>query len=496
MNTAIKIALGSALLLGVAAAGYWLGRQEPVTAAAVTTGERKVLYYRNPMGLPDTSPVPKKDAMGMDYLPVYAGEEATDSAGVRVSPDKVQALGVKSEAVQRRNLQRELRLNARIAADEGRIVTIAPRFEGWVEKLYVNTTGQTVQQGAPLFAVYSPDLLTARRELQLAQQGLAALHDADAGAQQSMQRMVDAAAARLQNWDIATADIQGERIVYRAPANGIVLEKRAQEGMRFMPGERLYQIADLSRVWVLADVNEQDIALVRKGSLAQVTLDALPGRVFEGKVDFIYPTLDSATRTVPLRIVVSNPDAALKPAMYAHVQLAGGNSEPVLSVPRAAVIDSGERQTVLLRREQGRFEPRTVTLGARNDDYVEVTTGLQEGDEVVTSGNFLIDSESNLKAALGGMQTAAPQPQTAVGHQADGVLESINDDGTVSITHEPIASLKWPGMTMDFALANPALVANVQPGSAIHFEIVERGEGEWVITRLQAKEQSHAEHDH
>ncbi|MEW5903047.1 MAG: efflux RND transporter periplasmic adaptor subunit [Pseudomonadota bacterium] len=500
MNTAIKIALGSALLLGVAAAGYWLGKQDTghgiQETGAGQGSARKVLYYRNPMGLPDTSPVPKKDAMGMDYVPVYEGEETTDTASVRVSPDKVQALGVKSEPAQRRNLQRELRLNASIAADEGRIVTIAPRFEGWVEKLYVNTTGQTVQRGAPLFSVYSPDLLTARRELQLAQQGLAALHDADAGAQHSMQRMVDAAAARLKNWDIASADLQGERIVYRAPTSGIVLEKRAQEGMRFMPGERLYQIADLSSVWVVADVNEQDIAAVHVGSPAQVTLDALPGRVFSGKVEFIYPTLDSATRTVPLRIVVRNPDGALKPAMYAHVQLAGGSDRPVLAVPRTAVIDSGDKQTVLLRREQGRFEPRTVTLGARNDDYVEVTGGLSEGDEVVTSGNFLIDSESNLQAALGGMETSTPQQPTAVGHQADGVLEAINDDGTVSITHQPIASLKWPGMTMDFALANPALLAHVAPGSTIHFEIVERSPGEWVITQLHSKERHHAEHDH
>jgi len=497
MTPTLKYVLGIALLLGVAAGGYWFGTQRTDTSAAIASSERKPLYYRNPMGLPDTSPVPKKDSMGMDYIPVYAGKQTEGKEGFSVSAAKVQKLGVQSEAATLRELGRSLRLNARIEVDEQRLTTLAPRFEGWVEKLYVNTTGQRVRKGEALFEVYSPDLVSALRELELSKRGLASLQDADETAQQGMRRLVEASAARLKNWDIAGAQLNGEHVTYRAPANGIVLEKRAIEGMRFMPGERLYQIADLSTLWVIADAAEQDIGGIRLGSDAQVTVDAYPGRTFEGKVDFIYPTLNETTRTVQVRIVLPNAYGVLKPSMYAQARIAVGKADKVLTVPTSAVIDSGTRQTVLVRLDEGRFAPRMVTLGQRGDDYVEVTDGLMEGEQVVTRANFLLDSESNLQAAFGGMETPSKQAGArTVGHQATGMLEEIHDDGSVSITHEPIPSLKWPGMTMDFALANPSLAANVKPGSAIAFEIVERGQGEWVVTKLDVKETAHAEHSH
>jgi Cu(I)/Ag(I) efflux system membrane fusion protein len=284
--------------------------------------------------------------------------------------------------------------------------------------------------------------------------------------------------------------------------------------MRFMPGEMLYQIADLSSVWGIAEVPEQDIGQVRLGSPAQVTVDAWPDRTFDGKVDFIYPTLNSATRTVQVRMQIDNPKGLLKPAMFASARIAAGKVDKVPTVPTSAVIDSGTRQMVLVRLAEGRFEPRAVTLGSRGDDYIEVLSGVVEGEQVVTSANFLIDSESNLKAALGGMSAAAapadagrdlsrqasPElvevvglkpdlPIKTIGHQAQGTLDSINDDGTVSITHEPIRSLGWPGMTMDFALTNAALVSGIEPGSKITFEIVERKPDEWVITKLQVQHQ-------
>ncbi len=513
MNNVGKIILGLLLLLGATAAGYWFGTQGGIGdrgSRMEAETERKVLYYRNPMGLPDTSPVPKKDSMGMDYVPVYEGEEQSVSV-VSISLDKVQKLGVKGEPATLRELDRTLRVTGRIEIDERRTYTIAPKFEGWVERLYVNATGQAVSKGQPLFDVYSPELVAAQREHAVAVQGLAALKDADDDAKQSMQRLADASAARLKNWDMADAHAgHGEsRITFRAPATGIVLEKRAVQGMRFMPGEMLYQIADLSSVWVIAEVPEQDIGQVKLGSPAQVTVDGWPDRTFDGRVDFIYPTLNSATRTVQVRMQIANPKGLLKPAMFASAQIAAGKATRVLTVPASAVIDSGTRQVVLVRLAEGRFEPRTVTLGARGDDYIEVRSGIAEGEQVVTSANFLIDSESNLKAALGSMGepaavSATPVPPSqptektkTVGHQAQGILEAVNEDGTVSIAHEPIPALKWPAMTMDFALANPSLASNIKPGSKVSFEIVERGEGEWVITRLSAQQEtSHAEHDH
>jgi len=520
MNSIGKLTLGTLLLLGVAAAGYWFGTQNRIEDGGLRSAaktERKLLYYRNPMGLPDTSPVPKKDSMGMDYVAVYAGD-AESGTQFAISIDKVQKLGVKSEAVALRELNRNLRVTGRIEVNERRTYTIAPKFEGWVERLYVNTTGQAVTKGQPLFDVYSPELVSAQREHALAVQGLAALKDAGDDAKQSMQRLADASAARLQNWNMA--DVHADpadtrpRVTFNSPATGIVLEKKAVQGMRFMPGEMLYQIADLSSVWGIAEVPEQDIGQVMLGSPAQVTVDAWPDRTFDGKVDFIYPTLNSATRTVQVRMQIDNPKGLLKPAMFASARIAAGKVDKVPTVPTSAVIDSGTRQMVLVRLAEGRFEPRAVTLGSRGDDYIEVLSGVVEGEQVVTSANFLIDSESNLKAALGGMSAAAapadagrdlsrqasPElvevvglkpdlPIKTIGHQAQGTLDSINDDGTVSITHEPIRSLGWPGMTMDFALTNAALVSGIEPGSKITFEIVERKPDEWVITKLQVQHQ-------
>jgi Cu(I)/Ag(I) efflux system membrane fusion protein len=537
MNNTAKLFLGTLLLSAVAVAGYRLGIHE-ASGGKPTTGaskaERKVLYYRNPMGLPDTSPTPKKDAMGMDYVPVYEGEAETGgSSAINISVDKVQKLGVKSEAAALRELNRTLRVTGRIEIDERRTYTIAPKFEGWVEHLYVNTTGQAVTKGQPLFDVYSPELVSAQREHALAVQGLASLKDADDDARQSMQQLATSSSARLKNWDIADAPPtilpspqsspsgRGDerekqssiparpRITFHAPASGIVLEKKAVQGMRFMPGEMLYQIADLSTVWVIAEVPEQDIGQVRLGTRTQVTADAYPERSFDGKVAFIYPTLSSATRTVQVRMEIANPKALLKPAMFASAQIEVGKADKVLTVPVSAVIDSGTRQVVLVRLAEGRFEPRVVKLGSRSDSYVEVLAGITEGEQVVTAANFLIDAESNLKAALSGMTEKLPstltplrqaqdrpslsrrERESTVGHQAQGTLEAINNDGTVSITHGPIKSLGWPGMTMDFALTNSSLVAGIKPGSAISFELVERAPGEYVITKLQAQHGGH-----
>jgi len=517
MNNAVKLSLGVLLLLAVAAGGYWFGTHATTRPTTSTTkAEHAVLYYRNPMGLPDTSPVPKKDAMGMDYVPVYQGDAEPDSNNaISISVDKVQKLGVKSEAAAMRELNRALRVTGRIEIDERRTYTIAPKFEGWVEHLYVNTTGQAVTKGQPLFDVYSPELVSAQREHELAVQGLASLKDADDDAKQSMQQLATSSAVRLKNWDIANtaSPVPGSnegrpRITFTAPASGIVLEKKAVQGMRFMPGEMLYQIADLSTVWVIAEVPEQDIGQVQLGTRALVTADAYPEHSFDGKVAFIYPTLNSATRTVQVRMEIANLKALLKPAMFASAQINVGKANKVLTVPTSAVIDSGTRQVVLVRLAEGRFEPRTVKLGSRSDSYVEVLAGVTEGEQVVTSANFLIDAESNLKAALTGMgEHATPgiaattqEEHTAhavskdsrtVGHQAQGTLEAINADGTVSITHGPIKTLGWPGMTMDFALANSSLASGIKPGSTISFELVERSPGEYVITKLQAQHGGH-----
>ena len=513
----LTLAVIPALLLALGA-GYWAGKTRPAVsdamAPATTTASapaipvnsaqkpRKLLFYRNPMGLPDTSPVPKKDSMGMDYIPVYEGEDdaAATPGEVRISTEKVQKLGVKIEPAAMRELARQVTAAGRVEIDERRVHNVAPKFEGWVERLHVNATGQPVGKGQPLFDVYSPELVSAQREYVVAAKGVAAMKDASAEMQSGMRQLAEASLVRLRNWDISEEQIKalaggGEAkrtLSFRSPAGGVVLEKKAVAGMRFMPGEMLYQIADVSAVWVLADVFERDIAQVKAGQKVKVAINAYPDKSFTGTIAYIYPTLKAETRTVPVRIELANPGGLLKPAMYASVELAVGGRARLLTVPLSAVIDSGTRQIVLLQKAAGRFAPREVKLGARSDDYVEVREGLAEGDAVVVAANFLIDAESNLKAALGGLtaapDAAVPPAAKVVSHQATGTLESIDlKGGIVTLTHGPVASLKWPAMTMDFVLANPSLVDKLKAGSPVDIEFVERKPGEWVITRMDAK---------
>lgn len=505
MKTNIRIILSVLAVVLVGAGSFHLGKQQTATRGTeqTATGARQVLYYRNPMGLPDTSPVPKKDSMGMDYVPVYAGDENGSGTTVNLSPDKVQMLGVRSEAAQRRPLTRSIRATGLLEVDERKQQWVAPRFEGWVQQLQVNTTGQRVARGQALLTVYSPELESAAREVQLA-------HEA------GLAEVEKSARSRLDNWQIAEQDLEHlqhgmAHLVLRAPISGVVIEKTAVAGARFAPGEVLFKLADLSSLWLQAQVSEQDQGMLRIGQDVAVKVDAYAGERFSGKVSFIAPVLDEQTRTVRVRVELPNQDARLRPGMYANIVIA--DTTTVLAIPRSAVIDSGTRQVVLVQLAPGRFEPREVRLGGQGDEAVEVLSGVEEGEQVVTSANFLIDAESNLKSALAGFAAhsahaspaptpavpaaqvaargipdaaVAPRQKTAVGHQVQGVLEAIRADGSVSITHQPVKALGWPGMTMDFVLANPALIEGIKTGDAITFEIVARKPGEWVITKLQA----------
>ena len=504
MTKTLPIVIAIAISAG---GGYWAGQRggsaaAPTSAAAPAKAEKKLLYYRNPMGLPDTSPVPKKDNMGMDYIAVYAGEDTPADGGkvLNIGPDKVQKLGVRVEPASLRALDKVVRAAGRVEVDERRLHTISPRFEGWIERLNVNATGQAVVKGQALFEVYSPELVSAQREYAIAAQGASYLSKSSDEVRAGMQQLADSALARLRNWDIPAEQIKaleksGEvrrTVSFRSPVSGVVMEKKAVQGMRFQPGDVLYQVADVSSVWVLADVFEQDIAAVKQGARVKVRIDAYPDKVFEGQVAYVYPTLKPETRTVQVRVELANPGGMLKPAMFAQVEIPAAGKGQVLTVPASAVIDSGTRRVVLVQLAEGKFEPRDVKLGARSDEYVAVLEGVKEGEKVVVSANFLIDAESNLKAALGGFtpvegaKPAATPEAKSVGHHAEGSLESIDlKAGTVSIRHGTIASLKWPAMTMDFALANPALVQGLKPGAKVAIEIVERTPGEWVITSLK-----------
>jgi len=514
MKKAAWIVAIASLAVALAGGGYWMGARKVAGEHAASTGsnagaigkknERKVKFYRNPMGLPDTSPTPKKDPMGMDYVPVYEGESesipASDVPGqVNISTDKVQKLGVRTESASLKTLDRIVRAAGRIEPDERRTFAISPKFEGYVERLYVNATGQPVGRGQPLFEVYSPELVSAQREYAIAAQGVQSLKESGDESQTSMKRLAEASLTRLKNWDISEDQIKslaasGETrrtMTFRSPASGIVTEKKALQGMRFMPGEELYQVTDLSSIWIIADVFEQEIGLVKPGSKASIKINAYQDKVFSGAVTYVYPTLKTETRTIPVRIELANPGNLLKPGMYAQVEIPVLAKSAVVTVPNSAVIDSGTRRIVLVQINEGRFEPRPVRLGSRSENYTEIIEGIKAGEQVVIAANFLIDAESNLKAALNGLgqttKVTAPEANKTV-HQAEGVIEGLDAKaGLIKISHGPVESLKWPAMTMEFKVANSGLLKGLTPNSHVVVDLVERQPGDFVITGIKLK---------
>jgi membrane fusion protein, copper/silver efflux system len=406
--------LAAGLMAGAAGSYWYLQHAEPVSAGAngaQTAAEdgRKILYYRNPMGLPDTSPVPKKDSMGMDYIPVYA-DEVDDNDTVKVSLDKIQRSGVKTEMVRSQALSRTIRGVGVVEYDESLLTIVSARSDGYVEKLFVEKTGQHVKVGEPLFRFYSPQIQLAQVDLLVsmrAQGRSGATRDLE-GAKQKL-RNLDVPEARIE--EVQNTKTNPRTLDWLSPATGDVIAKNVIEGQRVMAGDELFRIADRSRVWVIAEVAESDIADVKVGTSATVTLRAFPNAPREGEVTFIYPEMmKRSTRTISLRIELPNPDGDLRPGMYADVVFQTSTEEPpAIVVPASAIMDNGTGEVVLVARGEGRFEPRDVTLGRRDNRHVEILKGVEEGEEVVTSATFLIDAESNLKAALTGFDQQEPK---------------------------------------------------------------------------------------
>lgn len=383
-------------------------KEQPLVAGG---GPKKLLYFRNPMGLPDTSPIPKKDWMGMDYIPVYEGEE--DEPGiVKVSVAKLQNTGVRSEPAAMRHLVRPIRAPGVAKPDERTLLTVALRADSFIEKLYVNETGRHVKKGERLFRIYSPDMVKVQVDYRIS---------ANAGGI----RYDRGALQRLQNLQIPESVLSElkrtrEPVIsfdWPSPVAGVVMQKKAIEGMMMKAGDEMLRLADLSSIWIIADVPEQEIAQVRVGAKAKVSFRAFPNEVFNGRVTFILHELEMATRTAKVRIEVANPDHRIKHEMFADVEINAGDGESErLSVPVSALIDSGNRQVVIVDRGKGRFEPRAVKVGVRGDGYVQIAEGIKSGEKVVVAANFLIDAESNLKAALSTF-TADPPPTPAAEKQ-------------------------------------------------------------------------------
>ena len=394
LSLSAKIAGAAKLVTG----SITITAAEKRAEAPPANGTRKILYYRNAMGLPDTSPVPKKDAMGMDYIPVTSDDVSATPGTFRLTTAKIQRAGVRTEIVKRLPLTNSVRATGTVAADESRQAILTTKFDGFVEKLFVSTTGTRVRAGQPLMRVWiqSPEILIKEADFIGSLQSNASQH-------------AELAASLLRQYGVSPSLIAEMRrtlmplrsITIVAPTSGTVMEKTAVEGMHFTAGDTLFKTTDLSTVWVLAQVSERDLAGLRLKQAAKITFRDAPGSSFNGTVSFIYPEINANTRTAQVRIAVANPEGLLRIGQYADVAIdASASSGTVIAIPESAVIDDGSRQIAFVALPNGEFQPRTLTIGARVSGYDEVRSGLSEGEHIVTSGNFLIDAESNLQTAV------------------------------------------------------------------------------------------------
>jgi len=393
-------------------------------------GGAQPLTWRNPMNPSVTSPTPQKDSMGMDYIPVCADNGADDAAGnapagtVRIDPTVTQNIGVRVSKATRESLSREINTVGRVTFDETKLVTLHPKVEGWVDKLFIDKTGENVKQDTMLLSFYSPQLVATQEEYLLALSNWQQLKDSPyADIRGGAKRLLESSLDRLRFFDVAEHQIKALEKTHKvrksmhihAPAAGVITKIGAREGAHVSPSSELYQIADLSRVWVLADLYEYEISWVKMGDEAALSISSQPGRTFIGHITYIYPYLDPKTRTNKVRIEFDNAEGLLKPDMFGDVSITARANKLGLFVPKEAVLITGKKNHVFVQTKPGNFEPRTVRMGVRTDALIEILDGIQDGELVVTSGQFLIDSESSIREAAAKMvapkQTGQPVMQ-------------------------------------------------------------------------------------
>lgn len=457
-------------------------------AAAEETAEpdedREILYWVAPMDPSYRRDEPGQSPMGMDLVPVYA-DQVDDRGGVALTPRVIKRLGVRTSAAEERRLQPVLNATGTVTYNEEAISHVHLRTRAWIENLAVRAEGERIEQGKRLFDVYAPDLVNAQEELLNAHR-------------HGRERVIEASRSRLRALGMDPETIQAlERdgevrqwVPVHARQSGVVAELNVREGMYVEPGTQVMSLVDLSEVWVIADFYESQAGLLREDLAARVDLIHRPGNAVEGSVDYVYPSLERTTRSVRARLRFDNGNGngngEFKPGMYARVMVEAEPLPAAVTVPREAVIRTGREDRVILHLDDGYFQPQSVTLGPIVGDRAVIRDGLNAGEEVVTSGQFLLDSETQVRAGLQRLATPDDPVERPESHTGTGVINRIDAEaGTVNLTHEPIPSLDWPEMTMDFHLSDPALVDDFAAGDEVRFTFHEDEEGRHVITDIE-----------
>lgn len=495
-KTALMIVL-AAVLAG--AIGYMAGHdRQPSPAsnnASIPQKERKVLYWYDPMVPNQHFDKPGKSPfMDMALVPMYDDNTATPGT-VKIDPATIQNMGVRTAPVTQGDFSRHIDTAGYINPDEHRIQVVQTRAAGWVERLNVSAVNDPVKRGQLLLELYAPDLLAAQEEYLLARQNSAG-KEGEALLLAAQAKMALLGITPQQIAHLKATGKPARLIAYFAPSNGIVTELNARKGAQVAPGTNLYSLVDLSSVWVIAEIPENQGGWIHDGIPATITVSAYPDKKYSGRVEYVYPKVTEATRTLQVRVRLANPDGKLKPGMFANVSLSESARQNVLTVPSEAVITTGRRSVVIVADGDGKFHPVEVQLGRESGGQYEIMSGLSAGQNVLISGQFMIDSESNLKTALDRLQpppsasdaltassAQAQQPKHYAGHGTVNTVDIANK--SINITHDPIPALKWPGMTMDFGVKDAAVLASVKPGNVIDFELVESVKGEYVITSIK-----------
>lgn len=450
--------------------------------------DREILYYRNPMNPEITSPKPAKDWMGMDYIPVYADEvNGEDGVVVRIDPALVQSLGVRTEVASRGRLRRRIDAVGNIGYDEARISHIHMRSEGWIEDLRVHFVGERFAAGDVLFEIYAPALVNAQEEfLQALRTGRTALITS------SRERLHLLGVDELQVRELERSRKLRPRITVRAPGDGVVTALNARHGMFVTPNMEVMSLADLSSLWLLVEVPERQSSWVAVGQAVELRLPALPGEVFEGRIEYLYPGLDARTRTLRARVQLDNPGERFRPDMFANVRIFAGPRDDVLSVPSQALIRTGRAERVIVAEGEGRFRAVDVSSGMESGDWVEIRDGLEEGDRVVVSGQFLLDSEASIQASatrLRGAQTEAEPAVVEPAPEGMGTVKAVKADARVlTLDHEPIEALGWPAMVMDLDVGTAVDLEGLAVGDRIHFTLEQGEDGGYRIGSIHVME--------
>ena len=475
-----------ALLIATATLAHYsaLWRMQDAGEGGKATAKKEPLYWVAPMDPNYKRDKPGKSPMGMDLIPVY--EEAGDDqeiGTVTISPDVVNNLGVRTAPVTRGQMDVSVNTVGYVQYDEDRLIHIHPRVEGWIEKLYVKASGDPVEQGAPLYALYSPTLVNAQEELLLA-------------LKRNNATLIDAAKERLASLQVPESEINrlkksgkvSQTITITAPQSGVLDNLMAREGMFVKPGMEIMAIGQLDHIWVIGEVFERQASLVQVGDQVQMHLGYLPGREWQGQVDYVYPSLNTTTRTAQVRVHFHNPDGYLKPGMFAQMRIEAAPMDDTLLIPREALIRTGSQSRVVLAKDEGRFKSVAVRVGHITDDQAEIMSGLDEGDRIVTSAQFLIDSESSKTSDFrrmdhGSDDKAETTVPTSVWVGAR-IKSLMTEHRMLTLAHDAIDDWQWPAMTMNFTASKNVDLQGLQPDMTLHVEITREGDNNYVISQI------------